>query len=126
MTRTRFELVLPPWKGGVLTTWPTGLYKYLKQDKIYNIIIFQWKQQLLETFLQKFLKSIFILQLLEIETILGKKMAPKVGLEPTTNRLTAGCSTTELLRNNTIFYFYCTYIIIIIQKKYASVFSLKN
>ena len=26
-------------------------------------------------------------------------MAPKVGLEPTTNRLTAGCSTTELLRN---------------------------
>ena len=24
MTRTRFELVLPPWKGGVLTTWPTG------------------------------------------------------------------------------------------------------
>ena len=27
-------------------------------------------------------------------------MAPKVGLEPTTDRLTAGCSTTELLRNN--------------------------
>ena len=26
-------------------------------------------------------------------------MAPQVGLEPTTNRLTAGCSTTELLRN---------------------------
>ena len=24
MTRTRFELMLPPWKGGVLTTWPTG------------------------------------------------------------------------------------------------------
>ena len=29
-------------------------------------------------------------------------MAPKVGLEPTTNRLTAGCSTTELLRINFI------------------------
>ncbi len=29
-----------------------------------------------------------------------KKMAPKVGFEPTTNRLTADCSTTELLRNN--------------------------
>ena len=28
-------------------------------------------------------------------------MAPKVGLEPTTDRLTADCSTTELLRNNT-------------------------
>ena len=27
-------------------------------------------------------------------------MAPKVGLEPTTVRLTAECSTTELLRNN--------------------------
>ncbi len=24
MTRTGFEPVLPPWKGGVLTTWPTG------------------------------------------------------------------------------------------------------
>ena len=29
-------------------------------------------------------------------------MAPKVGLEPTTNRLTADCSATELLRNNTV------------------------
>ena len=28
-----------------------------------------------------------------------RKMAPKVGLEPTTRRLTAACSTTELLRN---------------------------
>ena len=27
-------------------------------------------------------------------------MAPQVGLEPTTVRLTADCSTTELLRNN--------------------------
>ena len=26
-------------------------------------------------------------------------MAPQVGFEPTTYRLTAGCSTTELLRN---------------------------
>ncbi len=29
-------------------------------------------------------------------------MAPKVGLEPTTDRLTADCSTTELLRNNVV------------------------
>ena len=28
------------------------------------------------------------------------KMAPQVGFEPTTYRLTAGCSTAELLRNN--------------------------
>ena len=25
VTRTRIELVLPPWKGGVLTAWPPGL-----------------------------------------------------------------------------------------------------
>ena len=24
MTRTGLEPVLPPWKGGVLTAWPTG------------------------------------------------------------------------------------------------------
>ena len=29
-------------------------------------------------------------------------MAPQVGFEPTTDRLTADCSTTELLRNNLI------------------------
>ena len=29
----------------------------------------------------------------------AKKMAPEVGIEPTTNRLTAGRSTAELLRN---------------------------
>ena len=27
MTRTGFEPVLPPWKGGVLTAWPTGQVK---------------------------------------------------------------------------------------------------
>ena len=30
-------------------------------------------------------------------------MAPQVGFEPTTVRLTAECSTTELLRNNIMF-----------------------
>ena len=29
-------------------------------------------------------------------------ITPQVGLEPTTNRLTADCSTTELLRTNSI------------------------
>ena len=29
-------------------------------------------------------------------------MAPQVGLEPTTDRLTADCSTTELLRNKSV------------------------
>ena len=53
----------------------------------------------------------------------AKKMAPKVGLEPTTNRLTAGCSTTELLRNIIIYLCLpCTFIIITIAKKYTSIF----
>ena len=30
---------------------------------------------------------------------MSKKMAPRVGLEPTTTRLTAGCSTIELSRS---------------------------
>ena len=34
----------------------------------------------------------------------SKKMAPQVRLELTTDRLTADCSTTELLRNNVIIY----------------------
>src|SRR5690606_1939253 len=33
---------------------------------------------------------------------LSKRMAPKVGFEPTTIALTVRCSTTELLRNNII------------------------
>ena len=36
-------------------------------------------------------------------------MAPQVGFEPTTDRLTADCSTTELPRN--IFYYYKTRLI---------------
>ena len=60
MTPTRFELVLPPWKGDVLTAWPWGRVHYLYQQ-------------------------------LNIET--GKIKTPRVGLEPTTARLTAACST---------------------------------
>ena len=57
VTPSRFELLLPPWKGDVLTTWPWGhiLFNFFKQ-------------------------------------------APRVGLEPTTTRLTAECSTIELSR----------------------------
>ena len=53
VTPRGFEPLLPPWKGGVLTTWP-------------------WSQSLL-----------FRLHAL----------TPPVGLEPTTLRLTAACST---------------------------------
>ena len=53
VTPTRIELVLPPWKGDVLTAWPRS------------------------------------------------QKAPRVGLEPTTPRLTAACSTIELSRKVT-------------------------
>ena len=46
-----------------------------------------------------------VLYLLSYGSIAGfqkNKMAPQVGLEPTTDRLTADSSTTELLRNNKI------------------------
>ena len=48
VTRPGIEPGIPPWKGGVLTAWPTGH---------------------------------------------DMKLAPRVGLEPTTDRLTADCST---------------------------------
>ena len=54
----------------------------LKQDKIYYISAYLLLQYLFQN--------------------KQKKLAPKVGLEPTTDRLTADCSTTELLRNNTV------------------------
>ncbi len=37
-------------------------------------------------------------ELIEISIFFAETMAPRVGFEPTTNRLTAGCSTTELPR----------------------------
>lgn len=50
-----------------------------------------------------------------------KKMAPQVGFEPTTCRLTAECSTAELLRNvstnyNNFLYFQLSFCLIYIQK----------
>ena len=39
------------------------------------------------------------IQIICSTNIFLKKMAPGVGLEPTTSRLTADCSTIELLRN---------------------------
>ncbi len=45
-------------------------------------------------------QGIFYLLLTSKQEILKKYGSPQVGLEPTTNRLTADRSTTELLRNN--------------------------
>ncbi len=41
MTRTGFEPVLPPWKGGVLTAWPTDHY----DECLNTILIFVLKQR---------------------------------------------------------------------------------
>jgi hypothetical protein len=43
----------------------------------------------------------------------GKRMAPQVGFEPTTLRLTAGCSTIELLRS-------------VVDRAWATIFSLTS
>ena len=41
-----------------------------------------------------------VLYLLSYGSTIEQEMAPQVGFEPTTVRLTAECSTTELLRNS--------------------------
>ena len=84
MTRTGFEPVLPPWKGGVLTTWPTGHIKCLAESKGF------------EPLMQCYPHTRFPIVLLRPLGQLSKikdNMAPKAGLEPATCRLTAGCST---------------------------------
>ncbi len=49
------------------------------------------------------MEVLYLLSYGSIADILDEiKMAPQVGLEPTTDRLTADSSTTELLRNNNI------------------------
>jgi hypothetical protein len=44
--------------------------------------------------------SLFTFGRVRIQLKGSKKKAPQVGLEPTTLRLTAGCSAIELLRSN--------------------------
>ena len=40
VTRTRIELMSPPWKGDVLTAWPTGLiYKELNNFNNYLVLL---------------------------------------------------------------------------------------
>ena len=45
IVRTGFEPVLPPWKGGVLTPWPT--------DHFYNVIYYISSFSSVNTFLKK-------------------------------------------------------------------------
>ena len=90
VTRTGFEPVLPPWKGGVLTAWPTG----------HSLKIWRRARDLNPrdhgSGLHDF-QSCSFGQLGQLSI----KMAPAAGFEPATDRLTADCSTTEL-RWNTI------------------------
>ena len=68
MTPTGIEPVLPPWKGGVLTAWPRSRIFFFCYSFRHGCLF-----------------------LLNWKT-------PRVGLEPTTPRLTAECSTIELSR----------------------------
>ena len=91
VTPTGLEPVLPPWKGGVLTAWPRG-HTIIKIGKLPSGLepltsSLPWKCSTYWA-MEAQLNLVYI------------KMAPQVGFEPTTARLTAECSTTELLRNN--------------------------
>ncbi len=90
VTRTGFEPVLPPWKGGVLTTWPTGQLTLIIWRRVRDLNPWDSVNRLHDFQSCSFGHS----------DNSPRSMAPKVGLEPTTDRLTADCSTTELLRNN--------------------------
>jgi hypothetical protein len=84
MTPTGFEPVLPPWKGGVLTTWPRGLFWRRRRD-------LNPRAGCPTYTLSRGASS---------ATWVLLHMAPQAGFEPATDRLTADSSTTELLRNN--------------------------
>ena len=43
VTRTGFEPVIPPWKGGVLTAWPTGLCNVI-QKYLFANFNFRWRR----------------------------------------------------------------------------------
>ena len=77
MTPTGIEPVLPPWKGDVLTAWPWSRSLYRVSRGSLGLPHFR-----------------------------SCGPAPRVGLEPTTTRLTAECSTIELSRKNEIFLLY--------------------
>ena len=106
MTPTRIELVLPPWKGDVLTAWPRSLIYFAESlSDINNFSIDIYKYQVL--FLISFIFCNFTVPVRIKHTFYKKqkktcsfycRSAPRVGLEPTTLRLTAECSTIELSR----------------------------
>jgi hypothetical protein len=99
MTPTGFEPVIPPWKGGVLTAWPRGLDNNSKNSSLMYEILTGGEQGIwtLETAQTAYTIS----NRAPSATRTALQLAPQVGFEPTTDRLTADCSTTELLRNNT-------------------------
>ena len=84
MTPTGIGPVLPPWKGDVLTSWPRSHIACILAHLKITVNY-----------------SFFFL----------KKKTPRIGLEPTTPRLTAECSTIELSRNiyQTFYRLICTF-----------------
>ena len=106
VTPTGIEPVLPPWKGDVLTAWPRSLIYFAESlSDINNSSIDIYKYQVL--FLISFIFCNFTVPVRIKHTFYKKqkktcsfycRSAPRVGLEPTTLRLTAECSTIELSR----------------------------
>ena len=80
MTPTGIEPVLPPWKGDVLTAWP-------------------WSHVFLTAASVRLLPALLPPDALHMIPLC---QTPRVGLEPTTPRLTAVCSTIELSRKTVL------------------------
>ena len=94
MTRTGIEPVIPPWKGGVLTAWPTGLNKISDTESKgfeplrqfspptrFPIVLLRPAR----TTLQILNKSQTIIIFFHRQSFY---VTPQVGLEPTTSWLT--------------------------------------
>ena len=106
VTPTGIEPVLPPWKGDVLTAWPRSLIYFAESlSDTNNSSIDIYKYQVL--FLISFIFCNFTVPVRIKHTFYKNqkktcsfycRSAPRVGLEPTTLRLTAECSTIELSR----------------------------
>ena len=89
MTPTGIEPVLPPWKGDVLTAWPwSRIIHAFSASVTFSKVPIEMKY----SYSKALSASSNNLSDVKIH------LAPRVGLEPTTTRLTAECSTIELSR----------------------------
>ena len=108
----------PAWQAGILTNWTTGPYKIKNKSDPYGIRtrvtavkgrclnrltngpLFKWRRRR-DSNPRAAYATYTLSRGASWASWVLPLMAPQVGFEPTTDRLTADSSTTELLRNNT-------------------------